>query len=348
MMSLTLALDAMGGDHGPLVTVPAAMQALLVNTKLKIILVGDKTKIDPIVRSFSSDLSSRIQIIHTSEVVEMSDLPSHALRRCKNSSMRIAIEQVRDGHANACISAGNTGALMALSKVLLKTLPSINRPALISALPTARNSSVYLLDLGANISCDSETLFQFAVMGSVLYEAVENNAKPKVGLLNVGIEENKGSDQVKQAAQYLHYTPDINYVGFIEGDEIYQGNVDVIVCDGFVGNITLKTSEGIARLLMQRIRKNFSGSLFKQFIGKLISPLINKTLNDMHPDKYNGASLIGLRGTVIKSHGNAGEKSFLQAINLAVLEAERNVPEMIKERLETMLLDPDNYHSLDL
>lgn len=345
MRNLTLALDVMGGDHGPSVTVPAAMRALSFYSNLKLILVGDQTKINPLIQSASPEVLSRIQIIHTTEVVEMFDQPIYALRRCKNSSMRIAIEQVRDGHANACVSAGNTGALMALSKVLLKTLPGINRPALVSALPSVKGNPVYLLDLGANVSCDSETLFQFAVMGAALFEVVEHNTKPKIALLNVGSENIKGNDQVKQAAQYLQYSPDINYVGFVEGDEIYTGNFDVIVCDGFVGNITLKTSEGIARLLLQKIKKAFQGNMFNRILGKIIAPIIYKVIQQMNPDKYNGASLIGLKGLVIKSHGRADEDAFLQAINLAVNESQRNLPEMIKMRLEGIFFDTDHYHS---
>lgn len=244
MTSLTLALDAMGGDHGPHVTVPAALRALKSHSSLKIILVGDKTEIDVYLRQAEQPLLSRIEVIHTDEVVSMSDRPVHALRTRKNSSMRLSIELVRDGRAAACVSAGNTGALMAMAKVLLKTLPGVDRPALVSCLPSVTQKPVYLLDLGANISCDSETLFQFAVMGSVLCEAVDKKSRPKVALLNVGTEEIKGNDQVQQAAQILQNTDQINYTGFIEGDEIYLGNVDVIVCDGFVGNITLKTSEG--------------------------------------------------------------------------------------------------------
>lgn len=341
MTNLTLALDVMGGDKSYLATVPAAMQALVLNKHLSFILVGDQNKINAVLKPAQADILSRIKIIHTTQVVEMADRPLYALRHCKTSSMRLAIEQVRDGYADACVSAGNTGALMSLSKVLLKTLPGIDRPALVSSLPTVRGTPVYLLDLGANVSCDSEMLFQFAVMGSVLFDAVENKVAPKVALLNVGVEEIKGNDQVKQAAQYLQYAPQINYVGFVEGDEIYAGNTDVIVCDGFVGNITLKTSEGIARLLVQKLKQGFTGGLLKQLAGKLMSPLIHKILKQLNPDQYNGASLVGLKGVVVKSHGSADTNAFLQAINLAIVEAKRNVPEMIKDKLETILLDSD-------
>ncbi|MCL1143018.1 phosphate acyltransferase PlsX [Shewanella gaetbuli] len=339
MTSLTLALDAMGGDHGPLVTVPAALQALKSNPSLKIILIGNQADIDPLISHADSTVLNRIERIHTTEIVTMGDRPVHALRTRKNSSMRLALEQVRDGKAAACISAGNTGALMAMSKVLLKTLPGIDRPALVSCLPTVSGKPVYLLDLGANVACDSETLFQFAVMGSVLCEAINKNPTPKVALLNVGIEEIKGNDQVQQAGQILQHTEQLNYIGFVEGDEIYTGNVDVIVCDGFVGNITLKTSEGIAKLLVHQLKRGLNSGFFVRFLSKLISPRIQAVLSKMNPDHYNGASLIGLRGIVVKSHGNADEAAYLQAINLAATEAKRRLPEMINDRLESILLD---------
>lgn len=342
MTNLTLALDAMGGDHGPHVTVPASMQALSLYPSLKFIMVGDESLISPLIANYPADLLSRIEIIHTTEVVSMSDRPVHALRSRKQSSMRIVLELVRDGKADACVSAGNTGALMTMAKVLLKTLPGVDRPALVSALPAMNDKPVYLLDLGANVSCDSETLFQFAVMGSVLCEVVTKQTSPKVALLNVGVEEIKGNDQVQQAAQYLLDTPQLNYTGYIEGDEIYNGDVDVIVCDGFVGNITLKTSEGIARLLISQIQHSLTQGFFVRLMAKLIAPRIKAGLNQMNPDHYNGASLIGLRGIVVKSHGNADQTAYLQAISLAITEAQRRLPEMIKDRLESILLDINN------
>ena len=339
MTNLTLALDAMGGDHGPHITVPASLQALRLSSFLRIILVGNEAEITPYLSHAEHSVRSRIEILHTTEVVSMSDRPVHALRNRKQSSMRLAIELVRDGKADACLSAGNTGALMAISKVLLKTLPGIDRPALVSCLPAVNKTPVYLLDLGANVSCCSETLFQFAVMGSVLCEAVDKNPSPKVALLNVGIEEIKGNDQVQQAGQLLQQSPQLNYVGFIEGNDLFSGNVDVIVCDGFVGNITLKTSEGIARLLVHQLEKGLKQGFFVRLMAKFIAPRINSVLNQMNPDHYNGASLIGLRGIVVKSHGSADESAYLQAINLAVTEAQRRLPQMIEERLESILLD---------
>ncbi|RTR32049.1 phosphate acyltransferase PlsX [Shewanella atlantica] len=342
MTNLTLALDAMGGDYGPRITVPAALQALRLYSFLNFYLVGNKTDIEKYLSQVESDVLRRIEIIHTTEVVTMSDRPAHALRNRKQSSMRLAIELVRDGKAQACLSAGNTGALMAMSKVLLKTLPGIDRPALVSCLPAVNKTPVYLLDLGANVSCCSETLFQFAVMGSVLCEAVDKNCSPKVALLNVGIEEIKGNDQVQQAGQLLQQSPQINYTGFIEGNDLFSGCVDVIVCDGFVGNITLKTSEGIARLLVHQLEKGLTKGFFVRLMAKMIAPRINSVLNQMNPDHYNGASLIGLRGIVVKSHGSADESAYLQAISLAVTEAQRRLPQMIEERLESILLDINN------
>ncbi|MBR9727763.1 phosphate acyltransferase PlsX [Shewanella intestini] len=339
MKNLTLALDAMGGDHGPYITVPAAVQALKSHPNLHFILVGDKTEINRYLSAHTEDFLHRIEIVHTTEVVAMNDRPIHALRFKKNSSMRLALELVKDGRAQACVSAGNTGALMAMSKVILKTLPGIDRPALVSCLPAVTGEPVYLLDLGANVACDSETLFQFAVMGSVLCEAIHQKAHPKVALLNVGIEENKGNGQVQEAGQILQHTDQINYVGFVEGDELYTGKVDVIVCDGFVGNITLKTSEGIAKLLVHQLKTGLKDGFVVRLLSKLIAPRIQNVLSKMNPDHYNGASLIGLRGIVVKSHGNADEAAFLQAINLAATEAKRRLPEMINDRLESILLD---------
>ncbi|MFT5236306.1 MAG: glycerol-3-phosphate acyltransferase PlsX [Shewanella sp.] len=342
MTNLTLALDVMGGDYGPRVTVPAILQALHLYPSLQVVLVGNQSEIELFLTKAEPSIRQRIEIIHTTEVVSMSDRPVHALRNRKQSSMRLAIELVRDGKAQACLSAGNTGALMTIAKVLLKTLPGIDRPALVSCLPSVNKAPVYLLDLGANVSCCSETLFQFAVMGSVLCEAVDKKSNPKVALLNVGIEEIKGNDQVQQAGQLLQQSPQINYVGFIEGNDIYSGNVNVIVCDGFVGNITLKTSEGIAKLLVNQLEQGLTKGFFVRLMAKLIAPRINSVLKQMNPDHYNGASLIGLRGIVVKSHGSADQSAYLQAIILAVTEAQRRLPKMIEERLESILLDINN------
>ncbi|MBT1445633.1 phosphate acyltransferase PlsX [Shewanella sp. JM162201] len=339
MTNLTLALDAMGGDYGPQVTVPAAVQALRLHPLLDLILVGDESQISPYLANLPAEFQSRLSVIHTTEVVRMDDKPVTALRKAKNSSMRLAIELVRDSKADACVSAGNTGALMAMAKVILKTLPGVDRPALVSCLPAVTGKPVYLLDLGANVQCDYDTLFQFAVMGTVLCEAVEKKSRPKVALLNVGIEEFKGNSDVQQAAQLLMHTPQINYTGFVEGDEIYTGKVDVIVCDGFVGNITLKTSEGIARLLVHQLKQGLTQGFMVRLLARMLAPRIQNVLSQMNPDHYNGASLLGLRGIVVKSHGNADEQAYVQAISLAYTEAKRRLPEMINDRLASILLD---------
>ncbi len=329
----------MGGDHGPHVTVPAALQALSHYPHLNLILVGDRIAMGEQLRHHHATESPRLQLLHAEQVVPMSERPVQALRTRRQSSMRLALDLVRDGQADACVSAGNTGALMAMAKVVLRTLPGIERPALVAALPTLGEEPVYLLDLGANVACDSETLFQFAVMGSVLAECVGKRPRPRLALLNVGAEEIKGNDQVQQAAQLLQSTPQLNYRGFIEGDGIFTGAVDVIVCDGFVGNITLKASEGIARLLVQQLKQGIQGNLLARMLGWLLKRRLRRFNRQMNPDQYNGASLLGLRGIVVKSHGHADEAAFLRAIEEAMVEVQRQVPRRIKDRLESVLLD---------
>ncbi|GAA4879695.1 phosphate acyltransferase PlsX [Ferrimonas pelagia] len=339
MSSLTLALDAMGGDHGPHVTVPAALQALSHYPHLNLILVGDRIAIGEQLRRHNATESPRLQLLHAEQVVPMTERPIQALRTRRQSSMRLALDLVRDGQADACVSAGNTGALMAMAKVVIRTLPGIDRPALVATLPTLSDQPVYLLDLGANVVCDSETLFQFAVMGSVLAECVGQRRMPRLALLNVGSEEIKGNDQVQQAAQLLQACPQLNYRGFIEGDGIFSGAVDVIVCDGFVGNVTLKASEGIAHLLIQQLKQGIEGNLLARLLGWLLKGRLRRLNQRMNPDQYNGASLLGLRGIVVKSHGNADQAAFLRALEEAMVEVERQVPGRIKDRLESVLLD---------
>lgn len=337
-MSLTLALDAMGGDFGPQVTVPAAMRALARFPKLSITLFGDSTQIT---RHIPSQLSNhpRLTIEHCQQVVTMSDRPLTALRNRRDSSMRKAIDMVQQGRADACLSAGNTGVLMAMSKLILKTLPGIDRPALIAKLPSINDQPVYMLDLGANVNCDSEALFQFAVMGSVVAETVDGISAPRVSLLNIGEEDIKGNDVVRQTAELLKDSNHINYRGFIEGHQIFKGVTDVIVCDGFVGNISLKTTEGVANLMIDHVKQLSQLNFFTKFLGLLAAPLLKKAFCKMKPDQYNGASLLGLRGIVVKSHGNADQDAFLNAIKQAVVEVEQQVPQRIQDRLESMLLE---------
>ncbi len=326
----------MGGDFGPPVSVAASKKALENHPNLCLKLFGDEAIIEPLLQSFSPELKSRISVFHTTEVVEMDDKPSVALRNKKASSMRKAIEAVRDDQAEACVSAGNTGALMALSRFVLKMIPGIDRPAIITAIPTAKGHT-YMLDLGANVDCDSETLFQFGIMGSVLNSAIDQIEQPKVGLLNIGEEEIKGNDQLKQAAQLLSESPHINYIGFVEGNDIFMGECDVVVTDGFTGNNVLKASEGAVRLLAQKLKAVFEKNLLFKLIGLMIRPILKSFKDDIDPDKYNGATLVGLKGIVIKSHGGASVEATVNAIEEAIAEVEHNIPERIAQEVEQIV-----------
>ena len=337
-MSVTLALDAMGGDHGPHVVVPAALGVLAEQVDLTLILVGNQELIAHELRLHHAAASDRLQIHHASQQVEMHEPPSQALRGKKDSSMRVAINLVKEGRAQACVSAGNTGALMATARYVLKTLPGIDRPAIISSLPTMTGHT-HMLDLGANIDSTAEQLLQFAVMGSVLVSAVDNIERPRIGLLNIGEEEMKGNEVVKSAARLLTAIPDINYVGFVEGDDIYKGTVDVVVCDGFVGNVTLKTSEGVAKMISHYMKQEFNRSLITQMVGMLAMPVLKAFRAKIDPRHYNGASLVGLQGIVIKSHGGADTFAFANAIKEAVLEVQKAVPQRISKQLEVFLLE---------
>ncbi|WP_371379638.1 phosphate acyltransferase PlsX [Thalassotalea aquiviva] len=329
----------MGGDRGPLITIPAAILAVQNNPQLRLILCGDEEIIYSHLKTHLNEDHTRISILHCTESVAMDEKPSSALRTKKDSSMRKALDLVRDGKAQACVSAGNTGALLLMAHYVLKMLPDIERPALISQIPiTDSPNHAFMLDLGANVFCDSNTLFQFAVMGSVLAEEVDDIERPKIALLNMGEEDIKGSDHIKQTANLLKDHPELNYVGFIEGDDIFSGKADVIVCDGFVGNIALKTCEGVAKLVMKKVLKIINESKFTRILGILLNPTLKKIVKRLNPDQYNGASLIGLRGIVVKSHGNANKSAFYNAILEAVKEVERQVPEKIKNKMEQSLL----------
>ena len=334
-MSVSVALDAMGGDHGPCVVVPAAFRVLDQNPALGLILVGDQTILEQEIARQPSTHADRISVVHASEQVRMDELPSQALRNKKNSSMRIAIDLVKRGDAHACVSAGNTGALMATARFVLKTLPGIDRPAIISALPSVTGHT-HVLDLGANVESTPQQLFQFAVMGSVLVSAVDNIPRPSVGLLNIGQEEMKGNESVKEAAQLLAAS-DIHYVGFVEGDDIYRGTANVVVCDGFVGNVALKSSEGVASMIGHFIREEFHRSAWNRAIGFIALPVLRALRRRIDPREYNGASFVGLRRIVIKSHGGADVVAFSRAIDEAVAEIRKNVPERISQHLESVL-----------
>lgn len=336
-MTPRIALDAMSGDYGPTVIVPAALQVLAQDENLQLILVGDETELKKHLGHLPTHLSQRLSIRHTTQRVEMDDLPSHALRNKKDSSMRVAIDLVKQGGAEACVSAGNTGALMATARYVLKTLPGIDRPAITTALPTMQGHTTHVLDLGANIDVTSEHLFQFAVMGTILTQAVENIPNPRVGLLNIGQEEIKGNETIKEAARLLTESPIINYAGFVEGDAIYKGTVDVVVCDGFVGNIALKTTEGVAQMISHYVKQSFNQNFFTRLAGLLSRSILINIRNKIDPRRYNGASLLGLRGIVIKSHGGADILAFTYAIKEAMIEVQKNVPSQIRHQLATLL-----------
>jgi phosphate acyltransferase len=331
--AVTIALDAMGGDFGPPVVVPAALQALGEDVDLRVILVGDEAILRTTLEHSKAAGNDRVEVYHASQKVGMDEAPSSALRNKKDSSMRVAIDLVKNGDAAACVSAGNTGALMATARFVLKMLPGIDRPAICTSLPSM-TSHTWMLDLGANVDCNAEHLLQFALMGSVLAGAVDNNHQPRIGLLNIGEEEIKGNEQVKEAARLLGQST-LNYCGYAEGDDIYKGTFDVIVCDGFVGNISLKTSEGVARMIAHFIRQEFTRNLLTQLAAMIAMPVLRSFRRRIDPRRYNGASLLGLRGIVIKSHGSADVLSYANAIKVAVVEARESVPQRISSQLQT-------------
>lgn len=332
---VTIAIDAMGGDHGAHVTVPAALEVLQQHINAKIILVGQRDVLEAELLRLHATASERLVIHHASQTVEMDELPSQALRGKKDSSMRVAINLVKEGVAGACVSAGNTGALMATARFVLKTLPGIDRPAFIYALPTIKGHT-HMLDLGANVDSSAEHLFEFAVMGSVLTSAVDNIERPTVALLNIGEEEIKGNEAVKEAAR-LMASSSLNYTGFVEGDDVFKGAADVVVCDGFVGNVALKTTEGVARMIRHFMKGEFERNLLTKLIALLAMPVLKSFHKKIDPRRYNGASLVGLQGIVIKSHGNADVFAFTNAINEALIEVEKNVPERIRNQLDAHL-----------
>jgi len=339
MTSLTISLDIMGGDQGPHITIPSAIMAVKYSSNLHLILCGDEQVIIAALIKHKFYPHPQLTIYPTTEVVEMDDKPSIAMRSKKDSSMRKALDLVKEGKSRACVSAGNTGALFSIAHYVLKTIPGVERPALISSLPTHDiNKHVFMLDLGANVFCDSNVLYQFAIMGSVMAEYVDEIKKPRVALLNMGVEEMKGSDHIKQTAIQLTENEAINYIGFIEGSDIFSNKADVIVCDGFVGNVALKTCEGVARLVYEKskafFQQNGQYNFLAKILGFLLRPTLKKLFKSLNPDQYNGASLIGLRGIVVKSHGNANSKAFFAAIIEAAKEVERQIPQRIKNKLE--------------
>jgi glycerol-3-phosphate acyltransferase PlsX len=325
----------MGGDSGVEVVLPAALRALEKRDDLELILVGDQEIIERDLQTLGGAGNKRLTVQHASQHVGMDELPSHALRFKKDSSMRIAINMVKDGRAQACVSAGNTGALMATARYVLKTLPGIDRPAICTSLPSMTGHT-WMLDLGANVDSTPEQLFQFGLMGSVMASAIDGNRSPKVGLLNIGEEEMKGNETVKEAAS-LFTGSELNYVGFIEGDDIYSGKVDVVTCDGYIGNIALKSSEGIAKMISFYIKREFSRNLLTRMAALAALPVLKAFRKQIDPRRYNGATLVGLRSTVVKSHGGADVLAFANAIDVATVEVELNVPELISSQLHSVL-----------
>jgi glycerol-3-phosphate acyltransferase PlsX len=353
-LGITIAIDAMSGDEGPDIVVPAALayiqklernrelhqgssnsrMAIDVNEAFKIILVGKQDILEALL--VSSPQNPAVSIVNADSVVAMDERPSRALRNKKTSSMAIALDLVREGKADACVSAGNTGALMLLGRSILGTFPGIDRPAITKLFPS-QGGGCFVLDLGANVDSSSEHLLQFAIMGQVLAQIIKGIEKPKVALLNVGGETIKGNEQVRLAASLIEDSDAVNYVGFAEGGDIFRSLADVIVCDGFVGNVALKSAEGAAAILLEGIRDFFNASWYRKVLGRLMFPLLNKTLKQLDPDNHNGAIFLGLQGVLVKSHGHASIKSFEQAIDLAVKEAEANLPELINQELEKVL-----------
>jgi phosphate acyltransferase len=333
-LAVTIALDAMGGDHGPAVTVPGALAALRSQPDLNLVLVGQRAVLEKELARHAGADSARLRIQEASQVVGMDEPPAQALRGKKDSSMRVAINLVKSGEAQAIVSAGNTGALMATARFVLKTLPGIDRPAIITAFPTV-HGHVHILDLGANVDSSPEQLLQFGIMGSLLVGAVERKERPLVALLNVGVEDIKGNEVVKKADE-LFRASDLNYHGYVEGDEIYLGKVDVIVCDGFVGNVALKASEGLARMISQFMKEEFTRTLFTKLAALAALPVLNAIRRRLDPRQYNGASLVGLNGIVIKSHGGTDTVGFEYAIRVAAEEVQNQLPQLIGARLTTL------------
>ena len=337
-MEITLSIDAMGGDHGPHVTVPAALKILAEDNQLNIVLVGLQDAIEAELKAHKASTSTRLRIHHAAEVVLMDESPQSALKNKKDSSMRVAINLLKSGEATACVSAGNTGALMATARYVLKTLPGIDRPAIASALPS-EHGTTHMLDLGANADCTPEHLLQFAIMGAMLVSCLEHKPNPTVGLLNIGSEDMKGNEVVKAAAELLRASH-LNFYGNVEGDDIFKGTVDVVVCDGFVGNVSLKTAEGMAHMMGKFLTQEFKRSWLSRVMALGALPVLKAFKKRLDPRLYNGASFLGLRGIVVKSHGGADEVAFYHAIHVAIEEARSGVLRRITEQLEIEHIQP--------
>ncbi len=327
---LPVAIDVMSGDHPPPEYVAGALRALADDVQLRALLVGDPGAID--LRSASDSVRSRIEVVPAAEVVAMDDSPREAIRRKKNSSMRVSIDLVKERRASACVSAGNTGALTAMSHFVLKTLEGVDRAAIISAIPAAHGHT-QMLDLGANTKATPEQLRQFAAMGAIIAGDIHGLESPRIGLLNIGEEDIKGHEVV-QAAHALLSVSGLNYVGFVEGDDIFSGDVDVVVTDGFTGNVALKTMEGVAGLIADRMRKEFRASWRDKLAGLIARPVLRRVAASLDPRRYNGACMVGLAGIVVKSHGRADGVAFSRAIGTAALAARRDLTSQIEQALQ--------------
>lgn len=328
---ITLSIDAMGGDHGLGTTVPAAIEILRTYQKIKLILVGDTDQIEIKLNDLGEKPGKRLAIQHASQIVEMDEHPANALRRKKDSSMRVAINLVKDGSVDGCVSAGNTGALMATARFVLRTIPGIDRPAICASLPRSEGYT-HMLDLGANIDTPPEILLQFGLMGSQLIDCLDGKKNPTVGLLNIGVEEVKGNESIKAAAE-LFKSSNLNYIGFVEADEIYMGNTDLIVCDGFLGNVALKASEGVAQMIMSVLKEEFNRNVVAKGAGLLAKPVLNAIKRRLDYRRYNGASLLGLRGAVVKSHGGTDHIGFKFAIKAAIEETRKGLVNQIESAI---------------
>lgn len=333
MKPVTIAVDAMSGDRGAAVVVSAALDAVNENEALSLILVGIRSELEALLHP----QHPRIRIVEAADVVRMNERPSHALRHKQNSSMAVALGLVRDGEAQGCVSAGNTGALMAFGRSIIRMYPGIERPAITKLIPSLRGRC-HVLDLGANVDSSAENLYQYALMGSLMASAISSLPEPRVALLNVGEEEIKGNEQVRLASHLLAQCDTINYIGYVEGSDLFRDVADVVVCDGFVGNVALKTGEGVVGLLVELLEQAFARTLYGRLVGVFARPIIGRLLRLLDPSRHNGASFLGLQGVVVKSHGNANERAMLAAIRQAVKEVELEVPRRINDRLDDLMV----------
>lgn len=337
-MTKHIAVDAMGGEGGALLTVPAALRALQSSNDLHLTLVGDRQQIEPLLASArSAEAGARVEVLHTDSVVSDEDLPRNVLRSGRDSSMFSAVELVQRGEVQAMVSAGNTGALLMIGRHLLKTIEGIHKPAIVATIP-GTTQQTYLLDVGANPEVDAQHLFEFAVMGSVLASSLTGKGA-KVGLLNIGAEHFKGTDEVRKAAEMLERCKDLDFIGFVEANALFEGSADVVVCDGFVGNVTIKTSAGVANVLRKFLAEELEHSLVTRLAGQFPSSMFNRLAQRIDPQRFNGASLLGLQGSIVKSHGNANQEGFFRAIQQAEREIEHDVPRLIAKKVAAIMAD---------